>query len=274
MKNIVKKIFNTFKEYFLLFILLMLSLMILTLNEKTEVKKIRSYAFASFAVWAELLNTAINNDDPELKELQYENAKLMLQVNKLRELAFENTELKTLLNYNITSQQKLIPTSIVSKNISKTQGVYIISVGLRDSIAKSMPVLNDKGLVGIVTEVSDNYSLVQTLQSSSLKISASIPRSNIHGIVSWDGDKLVLSNIPTTNDINKGDRVVTSILSSIFPPSIPIGLVVGKETNISGLLSEVTVQPFVDVTFAKNVFVLAAVQSSEIDTLELNLLSK
>jgi len=274
MKNILKIIFNKSKEYILLFILLILSLITLTLNNNAEVKKIRSYAFASFAVWAELINATMSADDTKLLELQNTNAKLMLQVNKLREFALENSELKTLLNYNITSQYKLIPTSIVSKNISKIQGVYIISVGFKDSIAKSMPVLNEKGLIGIVTEVSENYSLVQTLHSSALKISASIPRSNIHGVISWNGDKLVLSNIPTTNDINKGDRVVTSILSSIFPPSIPIGLVVEKETNISGLLSDVTVQPFVDVTFAKNVFVLATVRSSQIDTLELNLLSK
>jgi rod shape-determining protein MreC len=137
-----------------------------------------------------------------------------------------------------------------------------------------MPVLNDRGLVGIITETSENFSLVKTLTNSTLKISATIPRSNVNGIVFWDGGKLIMQNVPTTADINKGDRVVTSVLSTIFLPSIPIGLVVKKESNISGLLSNVTIQPFVDVYSVKNVFVLSKVRSTQIDSLELNLLSK
>ncbi|MDA3862127.1 MAG: rod shape-determining protein MreC [Melioribacteraceae bacterium] len=274
MQILLKKIFNKSKEYILLFILLIISLIILTFDNKPEIKKIRGYAFASFAVWAELIHSTTSTEDEKLTALQFENAELMLQVNKLREFALENFELKSLLNYDLTSQYKLIPTSIVAKNISKTQGVYIINSGLKDSISKSMPVLNERGLVGIITDVSEDYSLVQTLRSSSLKISATIPRSNIHGVVSWNGNRLVASNVPTTADINEGDRIVTSILSTIFPPSIPIGLVVGKGSNISGLLSEITIQPFVDVTTAKNVFVLKTIRSSQIDTLELNMLSK
>ena len=108
----------------------------------------------------------------------------------------------------------------------------------------------------------------------SLKISATIPRSNVNGVIRWDGNNLIMQNIPTTADINKGDRVVTSMLSTIFPPSIPIGVVEKKESNISGLLSDITIKPYVDVYSVKNVFVLAIVKSTQIDSLELNLLSK
>ena len=270
----IKKIFDIVKEYILLFVLLIVSLVILTLNNKPEVKQIRNYAFASFAVWADIIQLANSSTSSELNSLQIENARLMLQVNKLREYALENAELKSLLNFKIASKYKLIPTTIISKNVSKTQGVFIINSGLKDSIKRSMPVLNEKGLVGIVAEATDNYSIIQTIHSSSFKISATITRSNIDGVVSWNGDKLVASNIPTTSDIIQGDRVVTSTLSTILPPSIPIGLVVIKESNISGLLSKVSIQPFVDVNSIKNVFVLATIKSSQIDSLELNLLSK
>ncbi len=273
MQIFLKKIFSIAKEYILLFILLMISLIILAANNKPGVKKIRGYAFVSFAVWAEILNSTFTSTNKEAEALQIENAKLMLQVNRLKEYAFENAELKSLLGYKISSSYKLIPTSIVAKNISKTQGVFIINSGKKDSVKKSMAVLNEKGLVGIVTEVADNYSIIQTLRSSLLKISANIPRSNINGIMSWNGDKLVVNNIPTTANVQRGDRVVTSILSTILPPSIPIGLVVERESNISGLLSKVTIQPFADVCKIKNVFLLATVKSSQIDTLELNLLS-
>lgn len=274
MQIFLKKILSIAKEYILLFVLLMISLVVLAANNKPGVKKIRSYAFVSFAVWANILNSTFGSTNKEIEALQIENAKLMLQVNRLKEYAFENAELKSLLAYKISADYRLIPTSIVAKNISKTQGVYIINSGKKDSVKKSMAVLTEKGLVGIVTEVADNYSLIQTLRSSLLRISANIPQSNINGIMSWNGNKLIVNNIPTTSNIQKGDRVVTSTLSTILPPSIPIGLVVKRESNISSLLSKVTIQPFVDVCKIKNVFLLATVRSSQIDTLELNLLSK
>ncbi|PIQ07944.1 MAG: rod shape-determining protein MreC [Ignavibacteriales bacterium CG18_big_fil_WC_8_21_14_2_50_31_20] len=274
MELFVRKIFKKSKEYILLFILLIISLIILTQSTRPEIKKIRRYAFASFAVWADLFNSTFSSENTELNKLQIENAKLMLQVNKLREYAFENYELKSLLKFKAKSDYNLIPTTIIAKNISKSQGVYIINIGSKDSVRKSMPILNESGLVGIVIETSENYSLVKSIESSTLKISANIPRSNVYGIISWSGDMLVMHNVPTTADINKGDRVVTSVLSTIFPPSIPIGLVVERRSNISGLLSDIFVQPFANVNSAKNVFVLASVKSSQIDSLELNLLSQ
>jgi len=274
MEFFVRKILNKSKEYILLFVLLIFSLIILTQNTKPEIKKIRRYAFASFAVWADLFNSTFFSENTELNKLQVENAKLMLQVNKLRGYAFENYELKSLLKFKTKSNYNLIPATIIAKNVSKSQGVYIINIGLIDSVRKSMPVLNESGLVGIVVETSDNYSLVKSIESSTLKVSANIPRSNVYGIISWSGEMLVMHNVPTTADINKGDRVVTSVLSTIFPPSIPIGLVVEKRSNISGLLSDIFVKPFANVNSAKNVFVLASVKSSQIDSLELNLLSQ
>jgi len=274
MEIFVRKIFRKSKEYILLFILLIISLVILTQSNHPEIKKIRRYAFTSFAVWANLLNSTISSENYELNKLKTDNAKLMLQVNKLHEYALENNELKSLLNFKVKANYKLIPATIIAKNISKSQGIFILNIGLKDSILKSMPVLNEAGLIGIVAEVTDNYSLVKTIASSSLKISANIPRCNVYGVISWSGENLVIHNVPTTADINKGDRVVTSVLSTIFPPSIPIGLVIERRSNISGLLSDILVQPFANVNSIKNVFVLSAVKSSQIDSIELNLLSQ
>ncbi|MCF6269565.1 MAG: rod shape-determining protein MreC [Melioribacteraceae bacterium] len=276
MEILIRKLFNKSKEYMLLILLLIISLSIIPQNNNPEIRKIKTYAFATFAIFGNLIEStsSLFCSDDELIELRKENAELMLAVNSLREYALENSELKKILSFKLTSNYDLIPSTIVSKNISNTQGAYIINSGFKDNISKSMPVINEKGLIGIISEASADFALVQTLTNSSLRISATIPRSNVNGIVRWDGSHLIMQNIPTTADINKGDRVVTSVLSTIFPPSIPVGLVVKKESNISGLLSNVTIKPFVDVYSVKNVFVLESVESTQIDSLELNLLSK
>jgi len=274
MELFLRKLFNKLKEYIVLAVLLLISLILLPQNKNTEVKKIKSYAFATFAILTDASSSIgdIFKSSGELEEQRKINAELMLKLNRVREYALENKKLKELLGYKEEASSKLFPTTIVAKNFSNIQGNYIINAGISDSVYKSMPVITNDGLVGIITDAEENFSLVRTLHNTSFRISGTIQRSNIDGIIFWDGQNLVMHNIPTTADIDKGDRVVTSVLSSILPPSIPVGLVVKKESNISGILSNVIIRPFVDVLTVKNIFVLQEVQSKQIDSLELNLL--
>jgi len=274
MELFLRKLFYKLKEYIVLAVLLLISLILLPQNKNTEVKKIKSYAFATFAILTDASSSIgdIFNSSGELEEQRKINAELMLKLNKVREYALENKKLKELLGYKEEASSKLFPTTIVAKNFSNIQGNYIINAGISDSVYKSMPVITNDGLVGIITDAEENFSLVRTLHNTSFRISGTIQRSNIDGIIFWDGQNLVMHNIPTTADIDKGDRVVTSVLSSILPPSIPVGLVVKKESNISGILSNVIIRPFVDVLTVKNIFVLQEVKSKQIDSLELNLL--
>ncbi|NOX66652.1 MAG: rod shape-determining protein MreC [Chlorobi bacterium] len=274
MELFLRKLFNKLKEYIVLAVLLLISLILLPQNKNTEVKKIKSYAFATFAILTNASSSIgdIFKSSDELEEQRKRNAELMLKLNRVREYALENKKLKELLGYKEEVSSKLFPSTIVAKNFSNIQGNYIINAGISDSVYKSMPVITNDGLVGIVTDTEENFSLVRTLHNTSFRISGTIQRSNIDGIIFWDGQNLVMHNIPTTADIDKGDRVVTSVLSSILPPSIPVGLVVKKESNISGILSNVIIRPFVDVLTVKNIFVLQEVKSKQIDSLELNLL--
>lgn len=274
MELFVRKIIYKLREYIVLVILLLISLVLLPQNDNQEAKKIKSYAFATFAIITNMsssIGDLFDNSDV-LDEQRKINAELMLQLNSVRDHALENKSLKELLKFKVQSASQLIPTTIIAKNISNIQGSYIINSGWSDGILKSMPVVNNEGLLGIVIEVEENFSVIRTLNNTSLKIAGTIQRSNINGVIYWDGQNLIMHNIPTTANIDKGDRVVTSTLSSILPPSIPIGLVVKKESNVSGILSNIIIDPFADVLTAKNAFVLVEVRSKQIDELELNLL--
>ncbi|MEN8191657.1 MAG: rod shape-determining protein MreC [Bacteroidota bacterium] len=274
MELFLRKLFNKTKEYIVLVILLLISLILLPQNSNHQVKKIRSYAFASFTF---LLNISLSidelfSDSDELANQRKLNAELMLQLNQMREYALENKEIKSLLDFKTSATSELISSTIVAKNFSNIQGNFIINSGWSDGILKSMPVINNNGLVGIVTEVEEDFSIIRTLHNTSFRIAGTIQRGSIDGVVYWNGKNLVMHNIPTTADIDRGDRVVTSTLSTILPPSIPIGLVVKKESNISGILSNIIIKPFADVASVKNIFILKEITSKQIDSLELNLL--
>jgi rod shape-determining protein MreC len=270
-----KNIFE-FKEYLILAILLIVSLALLPFNDDPQVKNLRTYAFGIFGFATEATQDVLNIFRPE-EELEREkkiNGKLSLQVNLLREYGIENIQLKRMLSYYDTSKYSLVTAKVVSRNISRVNSNLILNRGKKDGITEAMPVIDEFGLAGIVTDVSRNFSLVRTIENSKLKIAVTDQRSRISGIAAWGGSKLVLKNIPASADVSPGDRIITSEFSSVFPPSIPVGVVVKKEININGLLGSVFVKPFTEFEKENFLFIVKLIQNKQIDSLKLNLFLK
>lgn len=265
-----------FKEYIILTVLVILSLFIISQNHSPAVQRVRAIAFGTFATVTSVVSDVVNIKSLKKENIQLRetNAKLMLQLSKLREAAIINDELKGLLSLKDTSGYPLIPASVVSKSLSRVQGTITLNVGNSDSVKVGMPVITDKGLVGIIYSVSGNYSIARTLQNVDLKITVKDERTRENGLMKWNGENLVIINVPKTFQIKKGDRVVTSELSSLVPFPIPVGVAAGSNNIETGIFNEIKVIPFVDFAKVENVFILKTVASKEIDSLELNFLKK
>ena len=274
MLNLIRRFVGNFKEYVLFVVLSVISLSILSANEKPQAKHLKTFAIASFAVLNQLANsfTLIFQPNPSVEELKAENARLMLELNKLRQYGLENEELRTMISFKDTSKFPLVPAKVISKLVAKTEGNFIINVGANEQIQKGMPVITSQGLVGIASEVSGNFTLVKTLTNSMLSIAVTIQRINVQGILNYDGTNLIIKNVPTTYDVQIGDRVETSDFSSLFPPSVPVGVIQKKESNVYGLLHNLVIKPFADIAAVNNVFVIKIVPSKEINNLEMNLM--
>ena len=272
----IQRLGYQFKEYIILLFFVLISLISVSQSEKPQAKKLKLFAIGSFAAVDELASYIISFFSPDVskEQLKYENARLMLQLSKLRNSAVENEELREMISLKDTSKFPLIPAKIVSKLITKIQGNFIINRGSNFGIVRGMPVINHQGLVGIIMEVTSNYSVVRNLQNTNLNIAVTIQQKNIDGILSFDGRELISKNIPTTYEVNVGDKVVTSDFSSIFPPSIPVGIILKKESNVLGLLHNLTVKPAADIEATNNLFVIGIVPDKEINQLEMNLLKK
>ncbi len=274
MRKIFRNLVENFSEYITLITLLIISLFLISLNNKPGIESFRSYAFGTFAYVSSAVDSFIDIFSPEeeLIKMKKENAELMLEVNKLRDHALENSELRELLSLSDSASYPLIAADVISKLTSNLQGNFIINVGENDSVKIGMPVITDKGLVGIVKSISGDFSIVRTLESANLHIAISNQRSKINGILNWDGNRLVIRHIPTTFDMKVGDRVETSDFSTIFPPSIPVGVIEEKETEVSGLLSNIYVKPYVEILTVENLFVMQLIENEQVDSLKMNLL--
>lgn len=269
-------LWSSFKEYIILIILLIISLTLLSQNNNAGIQKVRSLAFGTFASVTSMFTDVFNvsNLKKDNQELRRTNAELMLQMSKLREYGIVNNDLKNLLNFKDSTDFSLVSATVVSKSLTKSQGTITLNAGKNQSVKVGMPVITDKGLVGIVFSTSDNYSIARTLTNVDLKLTIKSERTRENAIMKWNGDWLVMINVPKTFDIKKGDRIVTSEISSIVPFPLPVGVVADIGDIEKGIFNEVRVQPFVDFQRVENVFILGIVKSKEIDNLEFNFLNR
>lgn len=272
MFRFLPRAWENFKEYIVLVILLIISFFLLSQNQNTKIHQVKAIAFGGFAAVTSVASDLINvssykQENVHLREI---NARLMLEVNRLREYGIVNKELKRLLELKDTINYPLIPATVVSKLSSKSQGNITINAGINDSIKPGMPVINDLGLVGVITSVSQDYSIARTLQNIDLKLTVKDERSRIDGVMKWNGDELTIVNVPKTYDIEKGDRIITSEISSIISVPIPVGVIAGLSKVETGIFNEAKIKPFVDFGSVENVFIVGIVESKLKNNLELN----
>ena len=117
------------------------------------------------------------------------------------------------------------PVNITTVN---TNNYITLDKGALDGIKEGMGVINRSGVVGIVSTVSDNYSLVISILNPKLRLSCKLKGSGYFGSLTWDGESpyyAKLEELPRHVDFEKGDTIVTSGYSSVFPEGIMIGIV-------------------------------------------------
>lgn len=272
MTRIFQKLWEDFKEYFILVVLLIISLTIISINQNPAVKRVRAVAFGTFAAVSSVVSDVINITQlkSENEELRKTNAELMLQVSQLREYGIINKELKKLLAIKDTFSLPLVYANIVSRAFNRSQNVLTVNRGSDDGILPGMPVINDHGLIGLVASVSGDYSIVRTLKNLDLKLTVKDERSRVDGVMKWNGTDLVIINVPKTYDVEPGDRIIVSDLSSIISLPLPVGIVQGLSNVETGIFNEVKIQSYVDFSRVENVFIIKSIQSRQKNELELN----
>ncbi len=197
----------------------------------------------------------------ELALLREDNARLKI---KEKELA----ELRTLLNLREQyPEYETLGAHVIGKSSGNWFQSFMIDKGTRDGIELGMNVLADGGLVGIITAVGNQYATVSTIINSGQYVSAMSARSGSSFIVAGDlelyADGLLrLENIGLTADVEKGDIVVTSIISDIYLPGLLIGYVEDVTVDSNQLLKSGTLRPVADFDGLDMVLILTALKNS------------
>ena len=134
---------------------------------------------------------------------------------------------------------------------------FLLNQGSLKNIEKDDAVLTSEGLVGKIADVDDEFSTCQILLDRNCKVGAKIQRNRELGIIAWDGGtQLKLLYIAKTIKVLKGDVIITSGYSQIYPENIKIGVVVDVSEDTDDLFQDITVKPSVNVNQIEEVFIV------------------
>lgn len=117
---------------------------------------------------------------------------------------------------------------VVNNSFNKRNNYLTLDKGKNDGIERDMAVVTTNGIVGIVKEVSMHFSSVISVLHKETKISCKVKKSGYIGSLEWDGKSYkhgILKDIPTHVVIQKGDTIITSGYSSIFPEGLLVGVI-------------------------------------------------
>ncbi len=200
----------------------------------------------------------LKEENNELKEqLLLQNA----QLSRMEYLKSENDRLNALLQMdNKYTDFTTVSAKIIAKDPGNWYSNFIIDKGSDDGLQKNMAVLSGDGLVGRIKECGKNYSKVIAIIGDSNAITGQSIRTEDIGYITGDLSDIgscKMEYISFDAEIIEGDEIVTSNLSTIFPPGLKIGYVKNIHTDTNGLTKFAQIEPAADFRHMENVLVIS-----------------
>jgi rod shape-determining protein MreC len=187
-------------------------------------------------------------------------------------LKFDSTFIDSTTNGLQKSTYQFIQAEVVRNTTNKLDNYFIINRGKNQGIETGMAVISPTGIAGIVVTISDNYSRVMSVLNSHFEITPYQPDLNLRqGVVKWNGGNAQLGElyeINRTEPIKKGQILLSSNYSSIFPPGIPIARIKSVKKTDQKEYQEVKIKFETDFYRLQYVYCIKNKARKEIDALE------
>jgi len=209
-------------------------------------------------VWAEYINLReVRNENEALKDRIQQ---LILECNRNNALIRQAKQWQSLLELRGQLAFQTKPATIIGRSPSFLSFTIMIDRGTDDGIHKDDPVINADGVVGRVISVFPGTAEVHVLLDSDAAAGSLLSRTQLQGVTNGTGSAFLrLNYVLNQEDVQVGDKVVTSGLDSIYPKDLTIGRVVRTRQGES-VFKEIDVLPAVDFNRMEAVLVLVNVR--------------
>ena len=205
----------------------------------------------------------------EYESLLAENQKLKDQLADIQDqarqsdsIARENERLRDLVGLKeVNPDYQVVDGYIISWSSNDWSNTFTINRGEDLGIKEGMCAITANGeLVGLVSEVGPNYSVIKSVLDSSLEISATIAATGYNGMVQGGyatglAGLLRMNYLPTASTIRNNDQVVTTG-STVYPRNLVLGYVVDAGFDATGVAKYALLKPAADVGVLEQVFIV------------------
>lgn len=202
---------------------------------------------AGSLIYNETINSFrwINSRLSYFKDLEATNLKLKLKIAHLQktiqitsDLQSENRALKQMLNVTNDVARDFVTAKVIGISNTPFASSATLQSGSKNNIKINDIVRGSSGLIGRISEVSDNYSTATLINDHNSRIPVVTSRSKVKGIIARQDDNLKIIYLEEGHDISVGETVYTSGDGKIFPKGIPVAKIV-KITNNAAFIETI-----------------------------------
>jgi rod shape-determining protein MreC len=177
---------------------------------------------------------------------------------RLLEAEATNLRLKQLLDFRNQLSGKPIVASIIANSANSWFQSCVLNKGSANGIRRGMAVVTPVGVVGKVVSVTPRTAKVLLLTDPNSGIDVLVQRTRARGIVSGSLENgTVLKYVKRSEDIQEGDRLITSGMDGVFPKGMLVGTVIKVRKQHLGLFQFVEVLPAVQSSRVEDVLVVS-----------------
>jgi len=184
----------------------------------------------------------------ELADLRTDNAELRRENERLRDwqavaqrLEAENAALRDLAHLTTEPGMRFITARVIGDPGGAFVRSVLVNAGARDGLAKGQAALTSAGLAGRVAEVGQRSARVLLLTDINSRVPVLVGAARDRAILAGDNtNQPILLYLPPGSEVRPGDRVFTSGHGGVFPPGLPVGVVI--QTDAAAM----RIQPYVD----------------------------
>ena len=180
----------------------------------------------------------------------------------MSELRGENTRLRSLVGLGQRLSSGYIPAEVLHAPEPTGALTFIVAAGRKQGVKPLSAVVSPEGLVGIVSTVDAQTSVVVTWAHPEFRASAMAADGSVYGIVAahgTDGPRvwlLELQGVAYRQLVSTGTPILTSGLGGVLPRGIPIGTVVGVAGEAEGWERTYLIRPAVHPAAVTHVMIL------------------
>ncbi len=208
------------------------------------------------------------------EDLQHRNSDLELEIYKLKEVIRDYQEqvyADTMTVDSALTRYQFLIAHVINNSINRSHNYITIEKGRLDGVEPEMGVMDQNGIVGIVNVVGDHTARLISVLNPYLRLSCKVKGEDQVGSLVWDGrdpGEAILEELPKHAKFVKGDTIVTSGYSSVFPEGVPVGTIITGSRDREDNFYTLRIKLFTDFSTLSTVRVIRDKMKDELTTVE------